>query len=57
MADKSSCEQGLIMMCKSCELKGQFYHHGAEVANGPQVLECSDGRWTERVNPFTTAGP
>jgi hypothetical protein len=42
---------------KTCRLKGKSYPHGAEIMAGAQILECVEGEWRERVNPFITVGP
>jgi hypothetical protein len=42
---------------KPCQLNGKSYPHGAEIMIGAQILECVDGEWGERVNPFITVGP
>ena len=57
MPDKKSCEFGGVELCRSCELKGESYGHGSEISSGARILECSDGDWNERINPFVTAGP
>ncbi len=42
---------------QSCQLNGKSYPHGAEIMTGAQILECVEGEWRERVNPFITVGP
>jgi hypothetical protein len=42
---------------KPCQLNGKSYPHGAEIMTGALILECDDGIWRERVNPFITVGP
>ncbi len=42
---------------KPCQLNGKTYPHGAEIMTGAQILECVEGEWRERVNPFITVGP
>ena len=42
---------------KPCQLNGKSYPHGAEIMTGAQTLECVDGEWSARVNPFITVGP
>ncbi len=42
---------------RPCQLDGKSYPHGAEIMTGAQILECADGEWRERVNPFITVGP
>ncbi len=42
---------------KPCHLNGKFYPHGAEIMTGAQILECVEGEWRGRVNPFITVGP
>jgi hypothetical protein len=56
MSDKKSCELG-VALCRSCDLEGKSYNHGSEIASGARILECSDGGWSEYINPFVTAGP
>lgn len=57
MTEINSCEAGWVTLCRACELNGRVYHHGAELARGATISECSDGIWTKRINPFVTAGP
>ncbi|MFZ0930831.1 MAG: hypothetical protein WAN11_19650 [Syntrophobacteraceae bacterium] len=57
MSDKESCEQGWVTMCRFCDLAGKSYSHGSEVLKGALAMQCVDGKWRERVNPFVTAGP
>lgn len=45
------------MVQRPCRLNGKSYPHGAEIMTDAQILECVDGEWRERVNPFITVGP
>ena len=57
MLDKKACKLGWVNLCRSCELEGGSYRHGSEVASGATIMECEDGEWSARINPFVTAGP
>ncbi|MGO9314887.1 MAG: hypothetical protein ACLQBD_24435 [Syntrophobacteraceae bacterium] len=57
MSDKENCELGWIRMCRSCDLDGKSYEHGSEVVNGALAVECENGKWKGRIDPFITVGP
>jgi hypothetical protein len=57
MSDKESCEQGRVTTCRSCDLEGKSYSHASKVVKGALAMQCINGQWKARVNPFVTAGP
>ncbi|GEM_PF-2653121 len=57
MSDKESCEQGWVTMCRPCDLEGKSYSHSSKVVRGALAMQCENGKWRARVNPFVTAGP
>lgn len=42
---------------RPCQLNGKSYPPGAEIMAGAKILECVEGEWRERLNPFITVGP
>lgn len=57
MYGKDGCERDGKRTCRPCDLEGKSYSHGSKILKDALAMQCVNGKWRARVNPFVTAGP